>query len=170
MSDPRVTGLMLMGLSIAAFMGTTSGNLPSVTFFPALVLFGLGAIKFLRTNREAMGAAEEKTKQKLNPVIRQNLHAHAHAERQSSRRGAGLQDINAAMGDRPRASQAVPLLNAIEIDESDESLELDSDVSFPVELQQGDKLADQLSKLSTLLEQGVLSAEEYAVAKTKLLG
>ena len=54
MSDPRIAGLMLMGVSIAALMGTTRGDLPSLTFFPALILLGLGAIKFLRTNREAM--------------------------------------------------------------------------------------------------------------------
>lgn len=171
MSDPRVTGLMLMGISIAAFMGTTRGDLPSLTFFPALILFGLGAIKFLRTNREAMDVSEKKTKERLNPVIRENRHAEALAERQANRRGAGLQDIGSAMDDDRRAPSTVDFttLGAIEIDESEETLELGSDVSYPIELQQGDALADQLRKLSALLSQGVLSPEEYAVAKSKLL-
>lgn len=43
------------------------------------------------------------------------------------------------------------------------------DVSFPIEIQRGDALADQLRKLSLLLEQGVLSEAEYALAKAKLL-
>ena len=32
MSDPRMTGLALMGLSIAAFLGTTTQTLPSVMY------------------------------------------------------------------------------------------------------------------------------------------
>ncbi len=170
MADPRVAGLMLMGVSIAAFMGTTRGDLPPLTFFPALMLFGLGAIKFLRTNRKAMGAAEEKARQRLNPVIRENRHAEAHAERQANRRGAGLQGINALMDDlRAPAATSLSDLGTIEFDETEETLELGSDVSYPVELQEGDALADQLRKLSSLLSQGVLSPKEYAVAKSKLL-
>ncbi len=45
-----------------------------------------------------------------------------------------------------------------------------TDVSFPIEVQSADALADPLRKLSQLLEQGVLTEEEYAVAKAKLLG
>jgi hypothetical protein len=44
-----------------------------------------------------------------------------------------------------------------------------TDVSFPGAVQSGDALADQLRKLNQLLGQGVLTEEEYAVAKTKLL-
>ena len=42
MSDPRLTGLSLMGLAIVCFLGTTSQMLPSVVFFPALVIFVIG--------------------------------------------------------------------------------------------------------------------------------
>ena len=44
------------------------------------------------------------------------------------------------------------------------------DVSFPVEVQRGDALADQLLKLNKLLTQGILTEQEYAIAKAKLLG
>ena len=45
-----------------------------------------------------------------------------------------------------------------------------TDVSFPLEVQEHDSLADQLQKLGKLHEQGVITAEELAVAKAKLLG
>jgi hypothetical protein len=54
MSDPRITGLLLMSISVGAFMGTTSNTLPSFAFFPALILFGAGAVKFIRTNHDAL--------------------------------------------------------------------------------------------------------------------
>ena len=90
MFDPRTTGLALMTVSTAAFVGTTSNMLPSMTFFPALVLFAVGALKFLRKNREALDVAEKRTHRALNPVIRENKHAQAHAERQAARQGVAL--------------------------------------------------------------------------------
>jgi hypothetical protein len=71
MSDPRIKGLTLMAISIAAFVGTTSDRLPPITFFPALVLFAAGAMSFLRRNHEALEKAEERTQRALNPVIRE---------------------------------------------------------------------------------------------------
>ena len=90
MSDSRITGLSLMAISIAAFLGTTSNSLPSATFFPALALFALGAFKFLKSNHEALEKAEDRAHRAVNPVIRENRHAQAHAERQAQRRGAAL--------------------------------------------------------------------------------
>jgi hypothetical protein len=63
MSDPRITGRALMAISIAALIGTTSDTLPPITFFPALVLFAAGAMRFLRTNHEALEKAEKRTQQ-----------------------------------------------------------------------------------------------------------
>ncbi len=56
-----------------------------------------------------------------------------------------------------------------EKEDEDADFLVSGDVSFPIEVQQGDALADQLRKLSQLLEQGVLSEAEYALAKAKLL-
>jgi len=56
-----------------------------------------------------------------------------------------------------------------ERDDADAGFLVSADVSFPIEVQRGDALADQLRKLSLLLEQGVLSESEYALAKAKLL-
>jgi hypothetical protein len=57
----------------------------------------------------------------------------------------------------------------VEFDDQDIDLVVATDVSFPVEIQSGDALADPLRKLNQLLEPGVLTEEEYAVAKAKLL-
>jgi hypothetical protein len=57
----------------------------------------------------------------------------------------------------------------IDFDDQERDFVVATDVSFPIEVQSGDALADQLRKLNQLLEQGILTAEEYAAAKTKLL-
>jgi len=178
MSDPRMTGLSLMGLSIVAFLGTTTQMLPSVTFFPALAVFVLGAIKFLRANKVEMAKAEKRVERKLNPTIRTSQHAQAHAERLAARRGSAISSLNGSDIDAEAAARQAsgrmatepPGGDAIEISEDEADLVVTTDVSFPVEVQTGDALADQLKKLNQLMTQGVLTEEEYAVAKAKLLG
>lgn len=173
MSDPRITGLMLMAISITAFVGTTSNTLPPVTFFPALVLFAAGAIKFLKSNHEALERAEDKAHEAVNPRLSENRHAQAHAQRQAERQGSALGHSGALDGNANAIASAdadhIALGGYVEIDDRTDDFVVATDVSFPVEIQSGDALADQLSKLNQLLEQGVLTAEEYAVAKTKLL-
>ena len=173
MSNPRVSGLTLMALSIAAFVGTTSNMLPSVTFFPALALFGAGAMKFLRSNHDALEKAEKRTERALNPVLHENKQAQAHAERMARRQGAalnhpGAQESNSNQGSSISRNAIAPR-EMIEIDDQADDFVVATDVSFPVAVQAGDALADQLQKLNQLLEQGVLTAEEYAVAKAKIL-
>ena len=178
MSDPRMTGLALMGLAITAFLGTTTQRLPSVTFFPALAVFVLGAIRFLRANSAEMAKAEKRVERKLNPTIRTNRQAQAHAERLAARRGSALSSLNASDPDAEAAVRlasgrmptATPGGDAIEITDDPADLVVTTDVSFPIEVQTGDALADQLKKLNQLMTQGVLTEEEYAVAKAKLLG
>ena len=177
MSDPRMTGLILMGLSVGAFVGTNSGALPAVTFFPALLLFVIGAFKFMRSNSAALAAAEKDVERRINPRIRENRHSHAHAERLAARRGSALNSISeteidpeeaalAASGGARSSLSATP----IEIDSQGGEFVVTNDVSFPIEVQSGDALADQLRKLNELMGQGVLTEEEYAIAKAKLLG
>ena len=177
MSDPRMSGLALMGISVAAFLGTTTQTLPSVTFFPALAVFGLGAIRFLRGNQVERAKAEKRVEREIHPTIRPNRHAQAHAERLAARRGSALSSLNgddldaedAARRASGRMGAQSPLSDAIELPGEDADLVVTADVSFPVEVQTGDALADQLKKLSQLMAQGVLTEEEYAVAKAKLL-
>jgi len=172
MSDPRMTGLALMAIATSAFVGTTSNSLPPVTFFPALALFCTGAWKFLRSNHHALEEAEKRAHKAVNPVIRENRHASAHAERQAQRRGETLNslasDENANAPD-PEAASRLSQRDEIDFEAAPGEFQVETDVSFPVEVQSGEALADQLRKLNSLLEQGILTAEEYAVAKTKLL-
>ncbi len=165
--------MALMAVSIAAFLGTTSDQLPPMTFFPALVLFAAGALKFLRTNHVVLEKAEKQTQRVLNPVLPENQQVRGHAERQAARRGStlnhcGEEDVNASPT-WPTNQQDYSPGEKIELDDQEDDFVVATDVSFPIEVQSGDALADQLSKLNQLLEQGVLTAEEYAVAKTKLL-
>lgn len=176
MSDSRMTGVVLMGLATAAFVGTNRGMLPAATFFPALLFFGIGAVKFMRSNSEALAKAEKRVERRANPRIRQNRHVQAQAERAAERRGATLNSLSETDEDAEQAARAAsgqmdsrPGAAPIEIDGQDTNFVVTTDVSFPVEVQSGDALADQLSKLNRLMAKGVLTEEEYAVAKAKLL-
>ena len=142
MSDPRILGLVLMSVSIAAFLGSTSGALPAVTFFPAFLLFAVGAFEFLRTNHEAMAKAKERTSRTISPRLRENRMARTLADKQAASKALGLGSVEP---------------------------NITTDVSFPLEVQMDDAVGDQLSKLSRLLEQRVLTEEEYSIAKAKIL-
>jgi len=191
MNDGRSTGFILMALAVAAFLGSTSEMLPPETFFPALALFVMGAFQFMRSNRTATEAAERRIEQKLHPTIREDRSALTLAERQARRRGAALSALNPdpapampsaipASSSRPgprspvdarsTATRPVQLEHALELEATAGELDISSDVSFPIELQRGEQLADQLQKLNQLLVQGILSEEEFAIAKAKLLG
>ena len=179
MRDGRSTGLILMGLAVAAFLGSTSEVLPPVTFFPALALFAVGGVQFFLSSRVALAEAERQTQERLKPVIRENRSAQATAERRAMRRGAALDSVDSALADesathrRPAgtapASRTAPIELELEASAAAGELVVTQDVSFPVEVQRGDALADQLRKLNLLLTQGILTEEEYAIAKAKLL-
>jgi Short C-terminal domain len=188
----RAMGLLWMGIAVAAFLGTTSETLPAAVFFPALLLFGFGAFQFMKSNSEALAEADRRTQEMLRPVIREDHAAANAAERRAMRRGEALNALN-GQGDVARvrpgrtavraaaagalAADAAPTSterDAIELDleveAEDPTLVITTDVSFPLEVQRGDALADQLRKLNHLLTQGVLTEAEYAIAKAKLLG
>ena len=173
MSDPRIAGLCLMAIALAAFVGTNSNLLPPATFFPALALFAAGAIKFMRSNHVALEKAEKRAYRAVQPVIRENRQAEAHANRQAARQGEALSHSGAFEDGQTRPhnspQSAYATAEPIELDLEEDDFVVATDVSFPVEVQTGDALADQLGKLNRLLEQGVLTEEEYAVAKAKLL-
>lgn len=180
MSDPRMTGLSLMGLAILAFLGTTAQALPSVTFFPALAVFVLGAIKFLITNHAELAKAEQRTARRVDPTLRPGEPSHVRAERIAANRGAALNSFGpddeslaaesaARMASGRMAYESSALSHAIEIGEDEDHFVVATDVSFPVEVQLGDAIADQLKGLSEQMAKGILTEEEYAVAKARLL-
>lgn len=191
----RTTGLLLMAIAVAAFLGTTSDALPAAVFFPALLLFGVGAFRFVKSNSEALVEADRRTEARLRPVIRDDRAALAAAERRATRRGDALNALNpeaeaasqrlgpaalrgpaasaSAAGRRALSPLIAPERDTIELDQEVEASEaplvVTTDVSFPLEVQRGDALADQLRKLNHLLTQGILTEAEYAIAKAKLL-
>lgn len=69
------------------------------------------------------------------------------------------------------ASYPAPRREFIEVDQPGSEFVVETDVSFPVEIQSDTAaLADQQTKTqSTPRAEGVLTAEEHAVAKTKPL-
>ncbi len=129
--------MALMAVSIAAFLGTTSDQLPPMTFFPALVLFAAGALKFLRTNHVVLEKAEKQTQRVLNPVLPENQQVRGHAERQAARRGStlnhcGEEDVNASPT-WPTNQQDYSPGEKIELDDQEDDFVVATDVSFPIE-------------------------------------
>ena len=66
------------------------------------------------------------------------------------------------------------LLLDLEVEDTDAvgsgtEFKVSSDVSFPLEIQERTSLAEQLDRLHRLQEEGIITAEEFAAAKAKLL-
>jgi hypothetical protein len=59
--------------------------------------------------------------------------------------------------------------DALDIEFDDEELVVSADVSFPLEVQAGDTTLEQLGKLNQMLDQQMLTEEEFEIAKAKLL-
>lgn len=133
-------------------------------------------------------AADRRTHEELHPTIREDRSGLARAERQAHRRGGAPDalpdalhgDAPPAMGPRPasaggfmRATAASAHRGGLAVERVEPpagELEATSDVSFPLELQRGEALADPLRKLNPLRVQGILTEEEFAIAKARLLG
>ena len=118
--------------------------------------------------------------QALNPKLG-NKAGDQLATRQAQIDGTALADLDA----RARRSKAsVPIateqlqedeivlyeVDAAEPTTGDEDFVVTTDVSYSVEMQEQGSLAEQLEKLQRLKTQGILSEEEFSIAKAKLLG
>jgi hypothetical protein len=175
----RSTGLATMGVGLGLFAGTNAQMLPAGVFFPALLLCCVGIFIFVRANRVATDEAEERTRRALNPELH-NQTMERFAERQAKTDGRLLEALG-SREERATAAEAVAThqVNEDEIvlyevdDESTTSgaddLMVTTDVSFPLEVQEQSSLADQIQKLQRLQEQEIISSEEFAIAKAKLL-
>ncbi len=172
----RSTGLALLAMGMASFAGTTNGLLPAEAFWPALAASALGCIVFMRANRAHLEAADRRVERALNPRIRSKA-AEEHAELQARTDGRRLA---ALAGERPAvldleepigAQQEILLSDVDSCDGSgSDGFVVSTDVSVPYELQQQASIADQIRKLDRLRADGVITGEEFAVAKAKLLG
>jgi len=178
--NSRTSGLLLMAAGAGTFAGTTAQLLPAIVFFPGLVLCGLGVVVFIKGNRVAVEAAEERTQAALNPKIR-NQTMEDFAARQAQTDGNVIQ----ALGDlevRSATAEAAHVEQQVEGDEivlyevddteaeaGDSGFVVSTNVSFPVEVQEQRSLADQLQKLDRLHRDGIIDDDEFAIAKAKLL-
>ncbi len=185
MKPSRPTGLLLLVVGALTFLGTTNGLLPAIAFFPGLIICVLGLFVFMKANHVALEASEKRTLQRLNPEIK-NVSAERAAQRQADVDGTTLDALDsregrvAAQGIAADQVQTDELVlyevdqgdapgAAVEIDDQEADFVVTTDVSFPLEIQHQSSLADQIAKLRRLADDGIISEEEFAVAKAKLL-
>ena len=124
--------------------------------------------------RHSSGLRTRPTRTSIPPAAKPESTRTGAAQRRAERQGSELSHSGAVDNNANVVASVegdhVARWGTIGIDDQDDDFVVATDVSFPVEVQSADALADPLRKLIQLLEQGVLTEEEYAVAKVKLLG
>jgi hypothetical protein len=176
----RNRGLLLLVTALLVFAGTSAEILPAEGFWAGLLTAVVGCIAFIKGNHEAFREAKERqVKERAATPGPRNQAIERFAEQQARapapRRGeTGEWEATsvALPADELVLSEIHEVEPAAAEGEGDEAaaLEVSSDVSFPVELQENLSLAEQLERLRRLREDGTISEEEFAVAKAKLLG
>ncbi len=178
MKQPRTVGLALILLGTVVLLGNTTETLPPEAFFAGLVMYPLGGFLFFKGSRAAIQRAEERAAKIRAPHLRNERAEHQAAQQMRNIERNGAVDTQVrSLQSAPAAAPSAPLQSkapdSYEIDhdlgEEDSDLAVTSDVSFPIEVQQQDSLADQIRKLQQLREDGIISDEEMATAKAKLL-
>jgi hypothetical protein len=198
MSNSRTPGILLLGLGALIFAGTTNAMLPAELFWGGAATSTLGLILFMKANRKHLAQSEHQTAQKLRPTIHSKARqtpprppagrpeqTAGQPERRPQRqpdRGVAESGVTKRHAVGEAVSSAGPReildqdeLVLYEVDDSsglggDEEFRVSTDVSFPLEVQEQDSLAEQIEKLRRLFEDGILSSEEFNAAKAKLLG
>lgn len=182
MKNPRTVGLALILLGVMVLLGNTTEALPPEAFFAGLVLYPIGGFLFFKGSRAAINRAEARAANIRRPRL-----ANERAEQQADRQLQNINDqgsVDERMHSLGRvqedARRAPPspqrkderFLHEIDADlgEEDETFSVTTDVSFPIEIQEQDSIAEQITKLHKLREDGVISEEEMAIAKAKLFG
>jgi hypothetical protein len=181
---PRTIGLALICLGVLVLLGNTMEVLPPAAFFAGLALYPIGGYLFFIGSRQAINEAEERASRIIRPKLKnetaerfakaqeKNIDTYGSVDDQvrglRSEESMDTEGLNDAEG----SLAGDDLLMDIDQDLSDSShdeLDVSTDVSFPIEIQAQDSLADQIMKLQKLQVNGVISAEEMAIAKAKLL-
>jgi len=167
MSNPRSNGLILILFGVLVLGGNTLDMLPREAFWAGLFAYPLGAYLFFKGSREAREHAERQAARERARRLA-GAPAQEHARRQARHvvRPHAPPPIHEA-GGRGGADAALPS----ELEQADPGeFRVSSDVSHPTPLRGAESLADQLEKLGRLQQQGVITKEELAIAKAKLLG
>jgi len=140
---------------------------------------------FMKGNRVATEQEEQRIRRGLDPELH-NRTADAYAARQARADGRAIENLATLEAGRRPAPESTTRAEPIAADEivlqevaapgsavddnDDAAFVVTTDVSFPVEERTSGTLAEQLEKLDRLRDAGVLTAEEFAIAKAKLLG
>ncbi|HIG68785.1 MAG TPA: hypothetical protein EYG46_20410 [Myxococcales bacterium] len=180
MNEPRKLGLALILLGVIVLRGNTTEALPPEGFFAGLFLYPVGGDLFFKGSRQAINRTEVRVATLRAPKLknesaerfaqqqRSTLDAHGSVEARIRKRKQKAPDANRD-SKFSRSSDERLLLDADSFkDEEDSSVS--SYVSFALEVQEHDSLADQIMKLQKLGEDGIISDDEIAVAKSKRLG
>lgn len=180
MNESRKLGLALILLGVLVLLGNTTEALPPEAFFAGLVLYPIGGYLFFKGSRAAINRAEirvagmrapklrNETAEKFAQQQRSNIEAHGSVE-ERIRSKKQVQTERVLETNEAPASDELLLLDADSYDD-DAGFQVSTDVSFPIEVQEHDSLADQIQKLQRLREDGIISEDELAIAKSKLLG
>lgn len=194
MSNPRFTGLLLLLIGVLTLVGNTMDVLPPQAFWAGLLTYPIGGYLFFIGSRRAIERAEIQTARALHPRLgnakgeafaRQqekrvvNPHAPHESANEKAARGAPSETgpsqathspVQAAATDQVVPGEVVLYDVDAEDGGADQDFRVTTDVSYPLEIQEQRSIADQLEKLGSLHRQGIISAEELAIAKAKLLG
>lgn len=194
MKEPRKIGLALIFLGVVILLGNTTEALPPEAFFAGLILYPIGGYLFFTGSRRAIQQAEERAARIRAPRLK-NETAEKFADKQKANietnGSVDSQVLSAAGSSAPPTQPAkddvtsrifanAPAVAATSNAGSNANtsagragnanFEVTSDVSFPIEVQQRDSIAEQLMKLQKLKEDGIITEDEMSIAKAKLLG
>jgi hypothetical protein len=168
MANPRTTGLLLLLVGVLVLMGNTLDVFPPESFWAGLLTYPIGGYLFFQGSRGPMRRPGSRSR-----PAGQGRPAGAPSP-EAARRSLAGQRPAARPAARPAVQPASPnelvLPDPADSGEGDEEFQVTSDVSFPSDLQQPTSVAEHLRKLVRLHEQGIISAEELAAAKSKLRG
>jgi hypothetical protein len=160
MNQSRATGLALIATGALVFLGTTDQMLPAETFFPGLAACVLGFIVFMKANRAALQESEARKPRRPSS---------ANKGGDSAAEMPGNDERMRSELDRAAAAGAANTAGSPAAEQpGDRDGEGATRVSSPLESQTQSSLVDQLAKLRRLADDGIISEEEFAVAKAKL--
>jgi len=182
MNNPRFTGLLLLLTGVLVLMGNTLDALPPQAFWAGLLTYPIGGYLFFMGSRQSMGrfspgASPAPRSERVEAPPRRAPVAPAVQPpvEPVEEPSAGSRIVESlrrpapapAPDSAPRPARPEPLA----FPDLDENGDFDQpEAGRRVEVQQRPNVADELDKLAKLQRQGIISAEEYAVAKAKLLG
>lgn len=177
MNEPRKVGLALILAGVLVLLGNTTETLPPEAFFFGLILYPIGGYLFFKGSREAIQKAEVRAAKIRAPKLK-NETAEKYAQNLADNIQAhGSVDSQVHAKRTPKVSNAADpdelVLYELDADldgQTEDNFSVTSDVSFPLEVQEQDSLAEQIMKLQKLREDGIISEAEMSTAKAKLLG